>query len=315
MVHNNVILESSLTSTSGSETYVSYVWEYPRLHKSGGRAVTCTMHYACLLCTIHVYYAQGASYSISPAYYSCRPSPGSPETWDYPSIRPWHPAHCHERHPMTWFVSPAGEPSIFQNFLFNGGIQEFWINPRWNVFLKWSGVLCFLIILDLYLQIWRVGCGGWHGWPRGSGVIFHFLLLWHSTPSYIQATDTWLLLLRMLIPLWHSTPSYIQAKDTSTDAYTCSDTLHLLYSSTPRYLTSSDTFTWSYTLTLYTLLYSSNRYLTYTSADTYTCPDILHPLMLLHPLTDPILTQVNLYYNCKAPSVRSVSNILHPLRS
>ena len=80
MVHNNVILESSLTSTSGSETYVSYVWEYPRLHKSGGGAVTCTMHYACLLSTMHVYYAQGASYSISPAYYSCRPSPGSPET-------------------------------------------------------------------------------------------------------------------------------------------------------------------------------------------------------------------------------------------
>ena len=108
-----------------------------------------TIHYACLLCTIHVYYAQGASYSISPAYYSCRPSPGSPETWDDPSIRPWHPARCHERHPMTWFVSPAGEPSIFQNFLFNGGIQELWINPRWNVFLKGSSVLCFLIILDL----------------------------------------------------------------------------------------------------------------------------------------------------------------------
>ena len=61
MVHNNVILESSLTSTSGSETYVSYVWEYPRLHKSGGRAVTCTMHYACLLSTMHVYYAQSMS--------------------------------------------------------------------------------------------------------------------------------------------------------------------------------------------------------------------------------------------------------------
>ena len=61
MVHNNVILESSLTSTSGSETYVSYVWEYPRLHKSGGRAVTCTLHYACLPSTMHVYYAQSMS--------------------------------------------------------------------------------------------------------------------------------------------------------------------------------------------------------------------------------------------------------------
>ena len=60
-------------------------------------------------------------------------------------------------------------------------------------------------------------------------------------------------------------------------------------------------------LTLYTLLYSSNRYLTYTSADTYTCSDILHPLMLLHPLTDPTLTQVTLYYNCKALNPHNTS--------
>ena len=60
-------------------------------------------------------------------------------------------------------------------------------------------------------------------------------------------------------------------------------------------------------LTLYTLLYSSNRHLTYTSNDTYTCFDILHPLMLLHPLTDPTLTQVTLYYNCKALNPQNTS--------